>query len=202
MRKCSFQSGIFAFQPVIIRVAQGPARPPGNTSRIGLREDGLRALRDLTRALSSATMPFGILLAFFGPIYRLPRRRVLPCGLMASRACLAVHPAQEPVVRRLQPDRRFPPLAGRAEHSPAPKRSRCGSRQSWLHAELLAQFTDEDIDDLQLRLIHAAIKMVKEHLFRQRCAFAEAQTAPASGIPCRSDAPERRIHLDRLWHLD
>src|SRR5215469_1511254 len=29
--------------------------------------------------------------------------------------------------------------------------------------ELLAQLADEDVDDLQLRLIHAAIEMIEEH---------------------------------------
>src|SRR3954468_20173618 len=30
--------------------------------------------------------------------------------------------------------------------------------------ELLAELADEDVDDLQLRLVHAAIKVVQEHL--------------------------------------
>src|SRR5919107_4662478 len=34
--------------------------------------------------------------------------------------------------------------------------------------ELLAQLADEDVDDLQLGLVHAAVEMVEEHLLRQR----------------------------------
>src|ERR1700733_11994726 len=38
--------------------------------------------------------------------------------------------------------------------------------------ELLAQLADEDVDDLELGLVHAAIKVVEEHLLRQRRARA------------------------------
>src|SRR5262245_43162653 len=31
--------------------------------------------------------------------------------------------------------------------------------------ELLAQLADEDVDDLQFRLVHTAIEMIEEHLF-------------------------------------
>src|SRR5690606_32622238 len=41
--------------------------------------------------------------------------------------------------------------------------------------KLLAQLADEDVDDLQLRLIHAAIEMVEEHLLGQGRAFAQAE---------------------------
>src|SRR5580704_14662787 len=41
--------------------------------------------------------------------------------------------------------------------------------------ELLAQLADEDVDDLQLGLVHAAVEMIEEHLLGQRRALAQAQ---------------------------
>src|SRR5215470_9131896 len=41
--------------------------------------------------------------------------------------------------------------------------------------ELLAQLADEDVDDLELGLVHPAIEMVEEHLFGQRRALAQAE---------------------------
>ncbi len=41
--------------------------------------------------------------------------------------------------------------------------------------ELLAQLADEHVDDLELRLVHAAIEMVEEHLLGQRRALAKAE---------------------------
>src|SRR5689334_20443027 len=41
--------------------------------------------------------------------------------------------------------------------------------------ELLAKLTDEDVDDLQLRLVHAAVEMIEEHLFGQGCPFAQTE---------------------------
>src|ERR1700759_3446686 len=41
--------------------------------------------------------------------------------------------------------------------------------------ELLSELADEDVDDLQLRLVHAAIEMVEKHLLGQRRALAQAQ---------------------------
>src|ERR1700722_15957095 len=41
--------------------------------------------------------------------------------------------------------------------------------------ELLAKFADEDVDDLQFRLIHAAIEMVEEHLLGEGGALAERE---------------------------
>src|SRR6266566_1698196 len=38
--------------------------------------------------------------------------------------------------------------------------------------EFLAQLADEHIDDLELRLVHAAVEVVEKHLLCQRCAFA------------------------------
>jgi hypothetical protein len=42
----------------------------------------------------------------------------------------------------------------------------------WL-LQLLAQLADEDVDDLQFRLVHAAIEMVEEHFLGQRRALAQ-----------------------------
>src|ERR1700722_8006787 len=39
--------------------------------------------------------------------------------------------------------------------------------------QLLAQLADEDVDDLQFRLVHAAIEMVEEHLLGERGALAQ-----------------------------
>src|SRR5579859_7261203 len=41
--------------------------------------------------------------------------------------------------------------------------------------ELLAQLADEDVDDLQFRLVHAAIEVVQEHFLGQRGALAQAE---------------------------
>src|SRR5687768_13138530 len=42
-------------------------------------------------------------------------------------------------------------------------------------AQLLAQLADEDVDDLELGLVHAAVKMVEEHLLGERRALAERE---------------------------
>src|SRR6266567_3293461 len=41
--------------------------------------------------------------------------------------------------------------------------------------ELFAELADEHINDFQLRLVHAAIEMVEEHLLGQGRTFAQAQ---------------------------
>lgn len=41
--------------------------------------------------------------------------------------------------------------------------------------ELLAQLADENVDDLQFRLIHAAIEVVEEHFLGERRPFAERE---------------------------
>src|SRR5215471_19708137 len=41
--------------------------------------------------------------------------------------------------------------------------------------ELLAQLADEHVDDLELRLVHAAVEMVEEHLLGERRAFAQGE---------------------------
>ena len=41
--------------------------------------------------------------------------------------------------------------------------------------QLLAQLADEDIDDLELRLVHAAVEMIEEHLLGQGRALAQAE---------------------------
>src|SRR5215813_6220223 len=39
--------------------------------------------------------------------------------------------------------------------------------------QLLSQLADEDIDDFELGLVHAAIKMIEEHLLGERRALAQ-----------------------------
>src|SRR5258708_3783522 len=41
--------------------------------------------------------------------------------------------------------------------------------------QLLAQLADEDVDDLQLRLVHAAVEVVEEHFLGERGALAQAE---------------------------
>ena len=41
--------------------------------------------------------------------------------------------------------------------------------------QLLAQLADEDVDDLQFRLVHAAIEVVEEHFLGQGRALAERE---------------------------
>src|SRR5688572_13308441 len=41
--------------------------------------------------------------------------------------------------------------------------------------QLLAELADEDVDDLQLRLVHPAIEMIEEHLLGERRALAERE---------------------------
>src|SRR5262245_38955256 len=43
------------------------------------------------------------------------------------------------------------------------------------NGKLLAELADKDVDDLQLRLVHAAIKVVEEHLFGEGGAFAQRE---------------------------
>ena len=42
-------------------------------------------------------------------------------------------------------------------------------------AELLAELTDENVDDFQLWLIHSTVELVKKHLFRQGGALPQGQ---------------------------
>src|SRR5207344_3419220 len=41
--------------------------------------------------------------------------------------------------------------------------------------ELLAYLAHENVDDLDLRLVHAAIKLAEKHFLGNRCTSAEAQ---------------------------
>src|SRR5215813_3921295 len=42
-------------------------------------------------------------------------------------------------------------------------------------AQLLPELADEDVDDLELGLVHAAVEMIEEHLLGERGALPEAQ---------------------------
>src|SRR3569832_1113261 len=41
--------------------------------------------------------------------------------------------------------------------------------------QLLAQLADEHVDDLELRLVHAAVEMIEEHLLGERRPFAQGE---------------------------
>src|SRR3569833_3562270 len=43
------------------------------------------------------------------------------------------------------------------------------------HRKLLAQLADEDVDDLELGLVHAAVEMIEEHLLGKGGALAERE---------------------------
>src|ERR1044072_9757464 len=43
------------------------------------------------------------------------------------------------------------------------------------HAELLAPLSDEDVDDLELGLVHPAIQVVEEHFLGERRALAQRE---------------------------
>src|SRR4029077_12626065 len=63
--------------------------------------------------------------------------------------------------------------------------------------ELFAQLADEDVDDLQFRLVHAAVEMIEEHLLGQRRAFAQAQELQHLVLLAGQVHP-RRADLDGL----
>src|SRR3546814_8350124 len=55
-----------------------------------------------------------------------------------------------------------------------------------LHAELLAQLADENVDDLELGLVHAAVEMIEEHLLGQRRRSEERRVGKECVSTCRS----------------
>ena len=63
--------------------------------------------------------------------------------------------------------------------------------------ELLAQLADEDVDDLEFRLVHAAIEMVEEHLLGQRRPFAQREQFQHL-IFLAGHMHPRAVELDRL----
>src|SRR5690348_15044394 len=68
---------------------------------------------------------------------------------------------------------RFPRRAGRISKDVAAPPDRLDVMVSpGRLGQLLAQFADEDVDDLKLGLIHPAVEVVEEHLLRQNRALA------------------------------
>src|ERR1700710_616185 len=64
-------------------------------------------------------------------------------------------------------------------------------------AELLAKLADEDVDDLQFRLVHAAVKVVQEHFLGERGALAERQQLQHR-IFLAGQVDAAAVDLDRL----
>ena len=56
--------------------------------------------------------------------------------------------------------------------------------------QLLAQLAHEDIDDLEFRLVHAAVEMIEEHLLGQRRALAQRQELSSANA---------RTYATRMW---
>src|SRR5258706_10411862 len=63
--------------------------------------------------------------------------------------------------------------------------------------EFLAQLAHEDVDNLDLRLVHAAAKVVEEHFLGQRCAFAQAQELQHL-VLLAGEMHARAVHFHRL----
>src|SRR3546814_8844438 len=63
--------------------------------------------------------------------------------------------------------------------------------------ELLAQLSDEDVDDLELGLVHSAVKMIEKHFLGQRRALAQAQQLEHL-IFLAGQTHAHAIDLDRL----
>src|ERR1700710_2151743 len=66
-------------------------------------------------------------------------------------------------------------LFGLAQHIAAPPDGLDIIVSAAGEAELLAKLADEDVDDLQFRLVHAAVKMVQEHFLGERGALAQRE---------------------------
>ena len=85
--------------------------------------------------------------------------------------------------------------------TPDPRRSQYSSSRRSL-GELFAELANEHVDDLLLRLVHAAVELVEEHLFRDRMALAQARSSsipyslPVSGtvLPAISACLALRLH--------
>jgi len=70
--------------------------------------------------------------------------------------------------------------------------------------EFLAQLTDKDVDDFKLWLVHAAVKVVKEHLFRQgraltQCPYAERVIRAFDTLYLLGGRDDRQLR--RFWRL-
>src|SRR5262249_19730507 len=63
--------------------------------------------------------------------------------------------------------------------------------------EYLAQLADEDVDDFELRLVHAAVEVVEEHLLGERRALAQAQELQHL-VLLAGEMHARAVHFNRL----
>src|SRR5262245_27090267 len=63
--------------------------------------------------------------------------------------------------------------------------------------ELLAQLADEDVYDLELGLVHAAVEMIEEHLLGQRGALAEREQLQHL-VFLAGEVHARAVHFHRL----
>src|SRR5450759_43454 len=63
--------------------------------------------------------------------------------------------------------------------------------------ELLAQLANKDVDDLDLRLVHAAIEVVQEHFLGQRRALAQREELQ-NLVLLAGKMHARAVDLDRL----
>ena len=95
--------------------------------------------------------------------------RTPPCGGVRKHGLRAI---ESSLKRGSSP--RHP--TARAARSRGPRPSRCSACRSGGVGKLLAELADEDVDDLQFRLVHAAVEMVEEHLLGQRLVpFAQRE---------------------------
>src|SRR5262249_15042355 len=62
-------------------------------------------------------------------------------------------------------------------------------------AQLLPELADEDVDDLELGLVHAAVEMIEEHLLGERGALPEAQELE-DAVFLAGEAERRAVDLD------
>jgi len=62
-----------------------------------------------------------------------------------------------------------------AQHIPAAPNSFNVILTASRRRQLFAQLADEDVDDLEFRLVHAAVKVVQEHFLGERRSFAQRQ---------------------------
>src|SRR4051812_18350420 len=63
--------------------------------------------------------------------------------------------------------------------------------------ELLPELADEDVDDLELGLVHPAVKVVEEHFLGERGALAEREQLQHR-IFLAGQMDARAVHFDRL----
>src|SRR5262245_11430288 len=94
---------------------------------------------------------------------------VSPCRRAAARA-----PRAKSADRGLL-GRRGALLGGVAQHVAAAPHRLDVALAAGGGLQLMAELADEDVDDLQFRLVHAAVEMVEEHLLGQCRALAQRQ---------------------------